>query len=293
MTNETVNNQPPDSVNSESKDISVSGLKGSNSDHSENKNHKNKSEANSVEIHTHVKSHEKRSFKNYLFEFFMLFLAVTAGFFVENIREYYVERHREEQYIASLLRDLKADTLSMDEIIASTDMQIKGLDTLLKVFENSKPEQFAIDVYYFSFKYLNTTTFFEHTDGTITQLKNAGGLRLIRQDVSDSITQYYAQVENVGTNSEFGMEQFKRVLDLEKRIFKFKLLRMNGYAQIQSRIPDKSISFLTNDLDLLNRFYNEIFVFTAMMGNCNRLLLDLKPKTRKLILFLEQNYDLG
>lgn len=33
----------------------------------------------------------------------MLFLAISLGFFVENLREYNVERHREKEYINSLI----------------------------------------------------------------------------------------------------------------------------------------------------------------------------------------------
>jgi hypothetical protein len=42
-----------------------------------------------VHHHPHV---EKKSFKEYLLEGLMIFLAVTMGFFAENIREHFSEK---------------------------------------------------------------------------------------------------------------------------------------------------------------------------------------------------------
>ena len=43
-----------------------------------------------MEVHHHPHKHHSKKWKDYLYEFLMLFLAVTAGFFVENRREYFV-----------------------------------------------------------------------------------------------------------------------------------------------------------------------------------------------------------
>jgi hypothetical protein len=40
-----------------------------------------------MEVHHHPHVQLEKKWKNYLFEFLMLFLAVSAGFFVENLRE--------------------------------------------------------------------------------------------------------------------------------------------------------------------------------------------------------------
>ena len=64
------------------------------------------STAESMEIH-HPHHHHSRKWKDFLFEFLLLFLAVTAGFFVENEREHYIERKRANQYSKQLLADLR------------------------------------------------------------------------------------------------------------------------------------------------------------------------------------------
>ena len=58
-----------------------------------------------MEVHHHAHNADghrgKKKWTHYLWEFLMLFLAVTLGFFVENQREHYIE-HKREKTIYSL-----------------------------------------------------------------------------------------------------------------------------------------------------------------------------------------------
>jgi len=56
-----------------------------------------------VHHHPHV---EKKNFKEYFLEFIMIFLAVTLGFFAENIREHYTEKNDARQYLESYRDEL-------------------------------------------------------------------------------------------------------------------------------------------------------------------------------------------
>ncbi|MEO7047957.1 MAG: hypothetical protein ABI091_21845, partial [Ferruginibacter sp.] len=65
------------------------------------------------ELPTNMETHAQElhklpghGFKHYFFEFFMLFLAVTLGYFVENIREHYVNKEIETQNIESIISAL-------------------------------------------------------------------------------------------------------------------------------------------------------------------------------------------
>ena len=49
-------------------------------------------ETENMEVHHHPDLHHKpKKWKEYFLEFLMIFLAVTLGFFAENIREYFSE----------------------------------------------------------------------------------------------------------------------------------------------------------------------------------------------------------
>ena len=53
-----------------------------------------------METHAHeLHKASGRGWKHYVNEFLILFLALSLGFFVENLREYNVERHREKEFI--------------------------------------------------------------------------------------------------------------------------------------------------------------------------------------------------
>jgi len=66
-----------------------------------------------MEVHSHSHT-ERKKWTHYFWEFFMLFLAVTAGFFVENQREHWMEHQRETRYVKNLLQDLSRDTTAIN-----------------------------------------------------------------------------------------------------------------------------------------------------------------------------------
>ena len=65
-----------------------------------------KSEIQNMEVHHHPKV-EKKNFKEYLLEGIMIFLAVTLGFFAENIREHLSDNAKEKEYINRWYKTLR------------------------------------------------------------------------------------------------------------------------------------------------------------------------------------------
>jgi hypothetical protein len=82
-----------------------------------------------MEVHHHPNV-EKKKFKEYFLEFLMIFLAVTMGFFAENIREYFSDQEKERKYVQTLYYDLKDDTAHLNGNIPFWENQIKTIDTL-------------------------------------------------------------------------------------------------------------------------------------------------------------------
>jgi len=61
-----------------------------------------------MEVHHHPDLHHKRKkAKEYFLEFFMIFLAVTLGFFAESLRESISDSNKEHEYMQSLLNDMR------------------------------------------------------------------------------------------------------------------------------------------------------------------------------------------
>src|SRR5690348_17336976 len=93
-----------------------------------------------METHAHhLHKAPSHGWKHYFFEFLMLFLAVTLGFFVENQREHYVEHQRANEFAKSLVHDLQTDMSSIDIQKKSSQLFVAISDSLL-VLSNGKLE---------------------------------------------------------------------------------------------------------------------------------------------------------
>lgn len=127
----------------------------------------------------------------------MLFFAVTAGFFVENQRDHYVEHLREKVFIRSYVEDLKQDTANITFNTALRNSKIMIMDSLIKLLNSPNPNQDGRSAYYFG-RRVTRSTLFQANDRTIKQLKNAGGLRLIRnQTASNTIMEYDQSIDYI------------------------------------------------------------------------------------------------
>lgn len=254
-------------------------------------NEQNKKEEN-MEVH-HVKHEEnhKYNIKLFLYEFFIIFLAVTISFFVENIRERYIEHHKEVEYIQSLANDLKIDTLEMSNIIKKTSEQTKGIYTFLKKLENPDSSKKEINyIYYYSIVYLGTIHNFSHTDRTISQLKNAGGLRLIRnKSVSDSIVNYDALVNDVEVNGDLSLQFFYDLLGQQRELLKFKEIKSNDFKEL---LTDPNLKLLKYDDYSINVYYNNALSFASLLTGYKNKLVVLRKEAVNLLKVLEKEYNL-
>ena len=85
-----------------------------------------------MEVHHHPHA-KKKNFKEYFFEFLMIFLAVTLGFFAENIREHFVNSEKEKNYMKGMLQDLEKDTAEYHKLLYSRNLIIKKMDSALSI----------------------------------------------------------------------------------------------------------------------------------------------------------------
>jgi hypothetical protein len=152
-------------------------------------------ETENMEVHHHAHDpaapHYKKNWKSYFWEFLMLFLAVFCGFLAEYQLEHKIERDREKQYMESLVSDLSADTATINYGIPRKEGKIKAIDSIFTFFSVNKSVPVITGKL---FRTLRRTTWDQRIDRnniTISQLKNAGNMRLVRKKtVADSIAAY-------------------------------------------------------------------------------------------------------
>jgi len=154
----------------------------------------------------------------------MLFLAVFCGFLAENQREHMVEHQREKQYMITMLEDLKTDIPLLNATIKDWNKVNKSIDSVTDAISLPIAGTDLLKVYRHINEALNVWSF-TYNDRTITQLKNSGGFRMIRnKEVAGRIIAY---------------DQFNN--DAIKNIFLFHSKFYENAMPLRSRVLSENI----------------------------------------------------
>src|SRR6187397_2423668 len=207
-----------------------------------------------MEVHAHSHSHGKKSWRSYFWEFLMLFLAVFCGFLAEYQLEHMIEHNKEREYMRSMVEDLAQDTTEVNKAISRILEVDKNLDSLLDLLElpiskDKNDLQKLYELHYYNMG--GEPALF--TQRTISQLKNAGGLRLIRhKNVADSITLYDTKLQHLNAIVKSYDES---TTDMGKE----------GYAifdnqYIRHDFESESISLLTYSAAIIRHYANCVFM---------------------------------
>lgn len=245
-----------------------------------------------VHHHPHV---EKKSFKEYFLEFLMIFLAVTLGFLAESLREHMIELNREKQYVKSFYEDLSADENDQQKIINSLDKEVNIADSLTALLSNSSMSQPANRIY----MYLRDITRssgvrLEVNDRTIVQLRNAGGMRLIKnKSVSDSMVSYYKEVDYLSF-------LFAEALNIKKSLREKSqpLLNAGDFARVidsnsNNIINPSQILYLRSvDPEIINKCLIEINNIRGISSGTKNRIQRLQKRASRIKIFIEKEYNL-
>jgi hypothetical protein len=214
-----------------------------------------------VHHHPHV---EKKNFKEYFLEFLMIFLAVTLGFFAENIREHLVNSNKEKEFITSLKEDLEKDTAQLSSIIPEGYIQFEKLDslyTLLRLMSKQQPVNIN-RLYYLNFRYAHGLILFTPNKRTISQIKNTGTFSLITNKICrDSITAYeYVNEESIPLNSGAYKSWMDDLIIMSQKIFNYDNTKTFGFVGGADVYLGDSLqlNLLTNNAVVLNEYANKI-----------------------------------
>jgi len=243
-----------------------------------------------VHKHPHHVAHKKK-WGEYLLEFFMIFLAVTLGFFAENIRENIANRHQEKQYIKSFIEDLKRDTSLIALNINVKKNKIITSDSLIGYLNSEDPNQYSRWIYFYALQLTRTTNFWS-TDRTMQQLKNTGGLRLIKdQQASDSIISYEMSLNRIYLTQSREEEEIKAIQSMMGKILNPIVLETMIHGEAID-YPEGNPPLRSTGKDLVSDFIYGIHQLkTSDIVNSVRLS-GLQDKAVGIILFLQREYHL-
>ncbi len=243
-----------------------------------------------MEVHNHAHSSRKK-WTDYFWEFLMLFLAVFCGFLAEYQLEHVIEHNREKQFIQTFIEDLKTDTEAIGRSIIFRKKKMQQMDSLMLLLSTQKIKGYEKELYYFG-RILIRTSRFQSSDRTITQLKNSGSLRLIRNEqVADSMISYQKLVETIAMNQEDERTERFNAFPIISRMFNpfvfDKMVSIDGIKRLDYNPPLRSYDTnLQQDLAFyIHQIKGSTFIIEA------RLEL-LKNRAINLLTLIKKEYHL-
>ena len=253
-------------------------------------------EIKDMEVHHHAHDpsapHHKKNWKSYFWEFLMLFLAVFCGFLAEYQLEHVIENSREKQFIRSYIEDLKMDITSINTNLVYQKTRKEQLDSMMEFLETQTIKGNEGEFYYLG-RVLIRTRRFQSSDRTITQLKNSGALRLIRNEqAADSIISYQKLVETILGNIADERDERRDADPLMSLIFDpyvfDKMLDDNNIINKPAGNPPLRSYDAALHQDLAYRIHQ--------LKGSNRILFTrltlLSEKAARIIAFLQKEYHL-
>jgi hypothetical protein len=244
-----------------------------------------------VHKHPHHVMHKKK-WSEYLLEFFMLFLAVFLGFLAENQREHLVERRQEKGFVSSLLNDLRLDTGWFNTVNRSASRRILHVDSAILFLSGPEKNEIPVTVYQHLLHSIEQVAFIPYS-GTITQLKNAGGLRLIKNRAAvDSIEDYDRLMERLEIRRNVTDQLTRNFTEALNKTLKGNDLMNALYDSVfyKKRISQKKTIGLNNQT--LNELINDEISLRLRIVSDTTTFASVKNKASNLIEFLEKEYHL-
>src|SRR6187549_940287 len=244
-----------------------------------------------MEVHAHSHSHGKKTWKQYFWEFLMLFLAVFCGFLAEH--------QREKQFIQTLLQDLGNDTANFNRSISIFRSNVERFDSLKASVKNPRTQEDILNAYKAS-TLPQSFSSFNYSDRTIEQLRSAGNFRLIRNSaVSDALIEYDRYIRNTYLETEKILSDLSVSLgEKQNEIFDYDLLNYfisKSWPQRQLITLDSLVKppkLLIDNEQKLQQYYNS---FGMWRNWCRRMInhsSSAKKSVIKLMALVKKEYHL-
>lgn len=204
---------------------------------------------------------KKINWSSYFKEFFMLFLAISLGFFVENQREAYVENKSAEVLAQSMLEDLEQDRKALQEGIRFIEEKDQNMDKFLRMVRAPGGDWDTV-AFYKSMTMVFSTFPFSPTDGTYSQMKSSGTLRYFDQRLVNKMNAYDNQLKKTIFRDELVEKGEWELVPIAATLINFEV---TGELRFNKPIT-KETYIKIRDQDTLDLFINKVVTVRTMMG---------------------------
>jgi hypothetical protein len=257
------------------------------------------SQTTNMEVHHHPDLHHRRKkSREYFLEFLMIFLAVTMGFFAEQLREKVVESHREGEYAKSLYDDLVVDSMVIQRTIDEKKWIIEKFDSVLNILSSGDMLKNNEFIYYVE-RYVTLNDIFTSEDVTFQQLRSSGNFRYMNNvKLYKLISDYYNLYSRYQTlDGSFGTINKNELSELEAKVFNpHDLTRLDNYQGhnfYELALPAlEKLEPISTDKQLLRSLYVQIANAKYRNASAVVLLSWLKAKAIDIMKNLKEEYHL-
>jgi len=252
-----------------------------------------------MEVHHHGHVHEKKKWKEYLFQFFMLFLAVFCGFLAENQREHYVEKERAKNYARTMIEDLRKDIKEVKEMNNECLVILKAFDTIKTiVYAGVTDKKVRGSFYYFS-RIGSIVPLISWNKATLTQIIQSGSLRYFtNSELVNKISYYYASATQIDGQQETDRRFREKTVEIRNKLLNnFHFSSYSGFNVSSVNLPDSLLIHQTPlqsaEPNLLNEYANSFENRRATLRNLTfKYFPDLIKTGNELIEMLSTEYHL-
>ncbi|MBP6215213.1 MAG: hypothetical protein KA399_03340 [Chitinophagaceae bacterium] len=146
-----------------------------------------------MEVHHHAHTARKK-WTHYFWEFLMLFLAVSLGFYAENTREVILHKKEVKTQLNSMISDLQSDIRLFDSVTTRNSYGAQMADSLVELLHSDITN--TTEIYFAARTVTANLGYYYSNSKSFEQLKMAGLLRYIKKrELLDSIGNYYASLQ--------------------------------------------------------------------------------------------------
>ena len=225
----------------------------------------------------------------------MLFLAVFCGFLAEYYLEHTIEHNREKQFIESLIKDIDADTAQLSRIKTFRLTRLSCIDSLNNYLAKNTSATVSLSGIQLLRDVRGHVAFFQNS-GTLDQLKNAGGLRLIRKrKVVDSIEAYDQQIKRMVLRDAYETEEMRYTVRLSYKMIDG-IVISGIYADTNYYNNNKLRTELSKTVPLNSQYAGEYLNSLANYGFgvlSNMMLQEnIRKKAENLLILIKDEYNL-
>ena len=240
-----------------------------------------------MEVHHHAHTARKK-WTHYFWEFLMLFLAVFCGFLAEYQLEHKIERDRSMQLIRSFYGDLHTNLTTFERIIHNNEVKTEAFNNIFSCYDSlSKKITNATCL----LNMINKSSAFYNVafaDGTLGQLKNAGGFRLLNKEDRDSIISYDNEINTYLNWESTGMQNTQN--NVRDAVDLFVNFNINKILPSDTLSIHNTSVLITSDSNTVNRIFNVMIRYKEFIKRQNARMIFFIDKTNSLIKHLKEKY---